>query len=154
MLILASLLFDGMVQTQTDKEHQSSGRNFAYSLMFSNNLVQLLANLGFYTFYHLFHGDDTATRVFSSAPLTRDVLMISLSGALGQIFIYFAISLFNCYLLTIITTSRKLFSVVLSNFWFSHHFHARQWVGSAIVMACLFVEMALSNKNKKGDKQK
>jgi UDP-galactose transporter B1 len=74
--------------------------------------------------------------------------MISLSGAMGQIFIYFAISLFNCYLLTIITTSRKLFSVIFSNFWFNHDFHTRQWIGSSIVMGCLFVEMSMSNKGK------
>ena len=120
--------------------------------MFSNNLVQLFANVCFYLFYYLVHGDDTLIRVVANPTLTSEVFMISLSGAMGQIFIYFAISLFNCYLLTIITTSRKLFSVVLSNFWFNHHFHARQWVGSSIVMACLFVEMSMSNKGK--DKKK
>jgi hypothetical protein len=38
-LIIASLLFDGLVSSQTDMEHQRSGRDYAYSLMFSNNLV-------------------------------------------------------------------------------------------------------------------
>jgi UDP-galactose transporter B1 len=121
--------------------------------MFSNNLVQLLANLAFYTFSYLVHGDDTLMRVVDRT-LAWDVLMISLSGALGQIFIYFAISLFDCYLLTIITTSRKLISVVLSNFWFGHHFHTRQWIGSSIVMVCLFVEMSLSKSKSEGQNAK
>jgi drug/metabolite transporter (DMT)-like permease len=47
--------------------------------------------------------------------------------------------------------------VVLSNFWFNHDFHARQWLGSSIVMACLFVEMSMSKQKKqegKGGKDK
>jgi UDP-galactose transporter B1 len=119
MLIIASLLFDGLVSSQTDKEHQSSGRDYAYSLMFSNNFVQLLANTAVFSFTWLRNGDDTLSRIFSNGPLLRDVLMISASGALGQIFIYFAISIFNTYLLAIITTSRKLFSVVISNMAFN-----------------------------------
>ena len=39
LCIIGSLLFDGVVQSQTDKEHKSSGRDYAYSMMFSNNLV-------------------------------------------------------------------------------------------------------------------
>lgn len=64
-LIITSLLFDGLVSSQTDKEHQSSGRDYAYSLMFSNNLVQLLANAGFYLFTWLTVRDDTLTRIFT-----------------------------------------------------------------------------------------
>lgn len=115
-LVFASLFFDGLVSTQTDKTHKGSGRDYAYSLMFSNNLVQLLANLAFYGFYLFAHGDDTLAHICSSPRLLVDVVMIGVSGALGQIFIYFTISLFNCHLLAVITTSRKLFSVVLSNF--------------------------------------
>ena len=74
------------------------------------------ANLAFYSFYLTVHGDDTLNRVIQTPILLRDVVMIGASGVLGQIFLYLAISLFNCYMLTIITTSRKLFSVVLSNF--------------------------------------
>jgi len=48
--------------------------------------------------------------------------MVGVSGAVGQIFIFLTISLFDCYLLTIITTTRKFFSVVYSNFTFGHNF--------------------------------
>lgn len=56
--------------------------------------------------------------------------------------------MFNCYLLAVITTSRKLFSVVLSNFWFNHGFNERQWMGSIIVMICTFSELLIGKKNK------
>lgn len=82
-LIGASLIFDGLVNSQTDKEHKSSGRDYAYSLMFSNNFVQLAANIAFYGFYSIVHGDDTLTRIIQQPALLRDVLLISASGALG-----------------------------------------------------------------------
>ncbi len=64
-LIVLSLLFDGLVSSQTDKEHQTSGRDYAYSLMFSNNLVQLLANAGFYLFTWATYGDNTLERIIT-----------------------------------------------------------------------------------------
>ena len=152
-LIITSLLFDGLVSSQTDKEHQSSGRDFAYSMMFSNNLVQLIANAGFYLFTWLTVGDDTVTRIFTQGSLLRDVFMISASGALGQIFIYFAISLFNNYLLAVITTSRKLFSVVISNMTFNHHLSPMQWAGAGIVTACTFAELYIGKRNKDKERE-
>lgn len=69
MLIVASLLFDGMVATQTDIDHKKSGRDYAYSLMFSTNVVHLLANLSFFGFSLLAYQDDTLQRIFSSPKL-------------------------------------------------------------------------------------
>jgi len=153
LLIIASLLFDGLVSSQTDKEHQSSGRDYAYSLMFSNNLVQLCANAGFYLFTWAMYGDDTLSRIFTQSNLFRDVMMISASGALGQIFIYFAISLFNNYLLAVITTSRKLFSVVISNITFNHHLSSMQWMGAGLVTFCTFAELYIGKRNKDKERE-
>jgi len=84
-----------------------------------------------------------------------DCVMVGLSGSLGQIFVFLTISLFDCYLLTVLTTTRKFFSVVFSNFRFGHKFSGMQWLGSGIVMACTFVEMFLKKKQPpKDDKQK
>ena len=59
LLIIASLLFDGMVATQTDIDHKKSGRDYAYSLMFSSNVVHLCANLGFFAFSLFAYHDTT-----------------------------------------------------------------------------------------------
>jgi UDP-galactose transporter B1 len=124
VLVIVSLLFDGLTNSQTDKEHKESGRDYAYSLMFSNNFVSLIGNALIYGSTYLAVGDDTMYRMINDWSLMKDVLMIGISGAIGQIFIFFAISLFNCYYLTIITTTRKLISVVISNFSFNHNFTA------------------------------
>ena len=66
----------------------------------------------------------------------------------GQVFIYLTISIFNSYVLTIMTTSRKLFSVIMSSFLFNHKFTAIQWSGAAVVMICTLVELITSRKKK------
>ena len=77
--------------------------------------------------------------------------MTGLTGSVGQVFIFFCISVFDCYLLSVITTTRKFFSVVYSNFIFGHKFTQMQWVGAIIVMACTAAELT-SKKGKKGSK--
>lgn len=76
--------------------------------------------------------------------------MVGLAGSIGQVFIFFCISVFDCYLLSVITTTRKFFSVVYSNFRFGHNFNNMQWTGALIVMACTALELF----SKKGSKPK
>mmetsp|Transcript_14458 Transcript_14458/g.10422 ORF Transcript_14458/g.10422 Transcript_14458/m.10422 type:complete len:125 (+) Transcript_14458:673-1047(+) len=114
--------------------------------MFSNSAVSLLGNIILYSVSVVQSGDDTLQRLFTDPVLLKDVFMIGLAGALGQIFIYFTVSLFNGYVVAIITTTRKLFSVIISNFEFQHNFSPLQWTGAGIVMACTFFEL-LANKH-------
>jgi adenosine 3'-phospho 5'-phosphosulfate transporter B2 len=58
-LVLMSLSFDGLTQTQTDKQHKSTKRDFAYPGMLSNNVVGLVLSLGMYSYSVLVHGDTT-----------------------------------------------------------------------------------------------
>ena len=83
MLVVGSLFFDGLTNSQTDKEHKSSGRDYAYSLMFSNNLVSLIANAGLYSLNFMYNHDDTLARVLNDRTLLVNVLMIGTSGAVG-----------------------------------------------------------------------
>ena len=91
--------------------------------MFTNNLIGLVLSFSIYAVGVATAGDDTHTRILNDQQLLFDCIMVGLSGAIGQVFIFFTISLFDCYLLTIITTTRKFFSVVYSNFKFGHNFN-------------------------------
>ena len=122
VLILGSLAFDGLAQTQTDKQHKASKRDFAYPSMFTNNLFSLVMSVCFYAFSVATNGEDSHERLLNDKDLLYRCIMVGVSGAVGQIFIFLTISLFDCYLLTIITTTRKFFSVVYSNFTFGHNF--------------------------------
>ena len=147
---MMSLAFDGLTQTQTDKNHKEKSRDFAYPSMFTNNLIGLFLSGAMYAFGAMTEGDDTLQRIMSSPEILSECVIWGLAGSVGQIFIFLTISLFDCYLLTIITTTRKFFSVVYSNFRFGHNFDQMQWIGASIVMICTFVELF----SKKAPKEK
>merc|ERR1711934_822231 len=87
ILVLVSLLFDGFVNSYTDKNHQSKKREFAYHTMLYNNMVGLVGNIAFYFVTSMTSEDTTYERVISSSTLQRDILLLGLCGAAGQIFI-------------------------------------------------------------------
>lgn len=148
LLLLGSLTFDGLTGTQTDKQHKETKRDFAYPGMFVNNMVGFVLSAAIYAFGVFTQGDDSHRRIFSDQQLLFDCVMVGLTGSIGQVCIFFCISVFDCYLLSVITTTRKFFSVVFSNFRFGHQFNTMQWVGATIVMLCTAAEL-LSKKDKK-----
>ena len=109
--------------------------------MFTNNLLGLVFSSTIYLYGVISSGDDTHTRILKDPELLFNCVMVGLSGAIGQIFIFLTISLFDCYNLTIITTTRKFFSVVYSNFKFGHNFNNLQWFGGSLVMASTSAEI-------------
>jgi len=148
LLVLMSLLFDGFVNSQTDKNHQTKHRDFAYHSMLYTNLVGLFGNLALFSFACLF-GDTTLQRVLLDYSLMRDIFLIAFCGAVGQIFIFLTISLHDCYKLSIMTTSRKCLTVVISAFVFNHAFSVTQWFGATLVLISTCAEVYLGNKRKR-----
>lgn len=58
-LVMCSLAFDGLTQTQTDMNHKKSKRDFAYPGMLVNNLVGLLFSGSFYIFSVVQYGENS-----------------------------------------------------------------------------------------------
>mmetsp|Transcript_4520 Transcript_4520/g.5607 ORF Transcript_4520/g.5607 Transcript_4520/m.5607 type:complete len:230 (-) Transcript_4520:238-927(-) len=150
VLVLMSLLFDGFVNSQTDKnKKEQTGRDFAYHTMLYNSLVGLVGNSLFFAGACYVQDDTTLVRVMADPTLFRDVLLIALCGAFGQIFIYLTISLHDCYKLSIMTTTRKCLTVVISALAFDHWFTIQQWLGAALVLTSTCAEVYLGNQRKK-----
>jgi len=63
-----------------------------------------------------------------------DILKFSVCSALGQAFIFYTISTFDPLVCTTVTTTRKVFSVLLSIFTKGHALNTQGWAG--ICMAC------------------
>jgi hypothetical protein len=56
-LVMLSLLFDGLVGAQTDKNHQKQKRPFAYYSMLYTNSCLLVGNLTMYAYAYFVSGD-------------------------------------------------------------------------------------------------
>lgn len=58
---------------------------------------------------------------------------MSLLGTMGQLSIYYIVKHFEPYVTAIITTIRKVLTVLLSVVFFRHDLNAMQWLGIGVV---------------------
>lgn len=69
------------------------------------------------------------------------ITMLSIASAFGQMFIYYVLENFQPYMVAIITTIRKMITVICSIFLFNHILSTMQWVGIGIVFYGTLLEM-------------
>ena len=122
VLVLSSLFFDGFISSVQVLNNTKKGRAYAYLTMFYNAAFGMTFNYSCYAFVRATGSDDTLERVLADTNLLKQVIMISMCSAFGQIFIFLTISVLDVYTLTIMTTSRKCLTVCFSAFLFGHNF--------------------------------
>jgi UDP-galactose transporter B1 len=83
-----------------------------------------------------------------------DILVLSITSALGQNFIYYTIHQFGSLNCSIITTSRKFFTILCSVAWFGHSMTSKQWGGVGMVFTGLAFDLYASKKARDAKKQK
>jgi UDP-galactose transporter B1 len=62
-----------------------------------------------------------------------DILLFSICGAIGQVFIFHTLANFESLVLVTVNVTRKMLTMVLSVVWFGHHISGWQWVGVGLV---------------------
>merc|ERR1712226_1394981 len=80
-----------------------------------------------------------------------EVAWFSFSSAVGQSFIFLCVTEFGPLPCSIITTVRKLFTVLASVIYYGHSLITRQWLGTVFVFAGIFLDV-LYGKEKKSEK--
>ncbi|BES97081.1 unnamed protein product [Nesidiocoris tenuis] len=76
------------------------------------------------------------------------VLLVSVTSALGQFCIYKCITEYGTLTTSIITTTRKFFTVFSSILIFGHVLRGRQWVGIVLVFAGLLLDIYYGKSKK------
>jgi len=72
---------------------------------------------------------------------------------LGQNFIFFTIHEFGALANSLITTTRKFFTIVFSIFFFGHRISSMQWVGVVLVFAALGYELYMKHQDRRIQEQ-
>uniref|UniRef100_R4G4R0 Putative udp-gal transporter n=3 Tax=Rhodnius TaxID=13248 RepID=R4G4R0_RHOPR len=80
------------------------------------------------------------------------VFTIATCGAAGQYFIFMCLTEYGTLTCSIITTTRKFFSVFGSVILFGHVLKVRQWLAVACVFTGLFLDIYFGKPKKTGDK--
>lgn len=72
---------------------------------------------------------------------------LALAGALGQLFIFMMVSHFGPLSCSVVTTTRKFFTVLCSVLLFGNTLTGRQWFGTFLVFSGLFADMLFGKKS-------
>jgi UDP-galactose transporter B1 len=145
LLIVASLAFDGIsgiVQDGMVRRLQPT----PYQMMAYNN--------GFSVAYLLvgvaFTGEATPALTFLSThpAIWQPLAGFALCSAIGQIFIYHTVRSHGSLATSIVTTTRKFFTIIVSVLWFGHSLSLSQWSAVAVVFLGLMLHVYLGHRAK------
>jgi adenosine 3'-phospho 5'-phosphosulfate transporter B2 len=88
--------------------------------------------------------------VLSSGQLTRDCILLSLSSAAGQLFVFHTIATFGALVFVTIMTLRQAFAIILSCFIYGHSLGITAYFGIFIVFFTMFTQLyQKANKGRK-----
>ncbi|XP_028610872.1 solute carrier family 35 member B1 isoform X2 [Grammomys surdaster] len=146
LLLLLSLTLDGLTGVSQDhmRAHYQTGSNH---MMLNINLWStVLLGAGI-----LFTGELWEFLSFAERypTITYNILLFGLTSALGQSFIFMTVVYFGPLTCSIITTTRKFFTILASVILFANPISSMQWVGTVLV----FMGLGLDAKFGKGTKK-
>lgn len=146
LLLFASLFMDGVtgpLQERLVARHSPT----THQLMFWQNIcsVAWLA-LGLII---TGEGNRALHFVTTYPSVMSDIMLFSIVSAIGQNFIFYTVRHFNALIVTTITTTRKMFTVLLSIFVYNHAMVWRQWLGLVLVFMAIAWEAAVKQREKK-----
>ncbi|XP_074117296.1 solute carrier family 35 member B1 [Sminthopsis crassicaudata] len=146
LLLLLSLTLDGLTGVSQDhmRAHYQTGSNH---MMLNINLWStLLLGAGI-----LFTGEFWDFLGFAERypSVLYNILLFGLTSALGQSFIFMTVVYFGPLTCSIITTTRKFFTILASVILFANPISSMQWVGTVLV----FMGLGLDAKFGKGSKK-
>jgi len=142
--IAASLVFDGLtggIQKRVKAETAARGmRPKPYDFMFWTNAYMLLTALGF----ALVRGECGRGLAFclENPEIWAKILRFGICSAIGQSFIFFTIAHFDPLVCTTVTTTRKIFSVLISILFKGHSLNGKGWAGVALASAGILADAA------------
>jgi len=141
--ILISLFCDGLLgttQTEVKKKFNPNQWDQMESLNKWAGIICLtVANVSFQM-------GDFIKFVMDHPSVVQDLVMLALLGTFGQIFIFYTIANFSPLMLSILTTTRKFFTVLASIVIYHHEMNIYQWMSIGLVFAGVFIEMMSGNK--------
>lgn len=153
-LLLLNLLIDGATNSWQDQIFLVH-RVRSLQMMFFMNVFSALLMLGYLVANPWTDELARAVAFLAAFPaILPDLLLFSLCGALGQVFIFATLENFGSLSLVTVTVTRKLFTILLSLFWFSHELRSAQWACVGLVFAALLLESYYKRAGKAEGKAK
>ncbi|CDZ98617.1 UDP-galactose transporter related protein [Phaffia rhodozyma] len=165
-LLVINLLIDGATNSGQDeifRRWKVTGQQMMFFMSFFTLLISLPLILLPLPPIPLIHPTPSSQSELSSflsflsthPDLLKPLVGYSVTGALGQLFIFETLGEFGSLTLVMVTVTRKLFTMMLSVVLFDHQLTLGQWLGAAVVFLGIGVEAwakITESKSKKGKK--
>ncbi|KAI5636996.1 UAA transporter family domain-containing protein [Phthorimaea operculella] len=141
VLLILSLTMDGLTGAVQERIKAESSPT-AYAMMLNTNWWStLILSVGVLLSGEIF-------KFLSFVSLYPEVIVyivaLALMGALGQLFIFYMVSEFGPLPCSVVTTTRKFFTVLASVIFFGNVLLGRQWIGAVFVFTGLFLDIFYS----------
>lgn len=135
-LLGTNLAIDGMTNATQDQIFHTYPMVSGQHMMFYMNAMGSLLSASF-LLLHPYNDELQQALLFCAThpAVIRDILLFGLCGALGQCFIFYTLQHYGSLRLVTVTVTRKLFTMLLSVFWFDHVLTFGQWGGVALVFS-------------------
>ncbi|CAJ0586451.1 unnamed protein product, partial [Mesorhabditis spiculigera] len=139
ILMFGYLVFDAFTLNWQKKLFDVKPKVSKYQMMFGVNVFSaVLCAVSLAEQGTLFTSMEFAT---THRGFIRDVFLLSLSGATGQLFIYSTIERFGPIVFSVIMTIRQMLSILLSSFYYGHPMSAWAFVGFFLVFGAMFSDI-------------
>lgn len=137
LLLLLSLLMDGLTGAVQERIKGESSPS-PYSMMLNTNWwSSVIVSIGVVLSGEIF-------KFISFVSLYPEVIIyivsLALVGALGQMFIFYMVAEFGPLPCSVVTTTRKFFTVLTSVIIFGNALLLRQWIGVVLVFSGIFLD--------------
>ncbi|XP_052805276.1 solute carrier family 35 member B1-like isoform X2 [Mya arenaria] len=145
VLLLVSLTLDGLTGASQDRM-RSEHKTGAYHMMFFVNLWSVLwLAIGL-----VVTGEGLAFLGFMERFPSILIKMVTfgIASAIGQVFIFITVTSFGPLPCSIITTTRKFFTILGSVIIFQNPINSRQWAGTVLVFMGLGLDSAYGKEKK------
>lgn len=147
-LIAFSLLMDGMTGAAQDRMRSSKKPSWMNFMYFVNGwssciLITVMAATGEFRFFFDF--------CLKHPTVAWHVALAVVVGIGGQVCISLMVSNFGSLPLSLVTTTRKFFTVLISVITFGNSLSIQQWIATVIIFAALLIDSILSKSKKPTD---
>lgn len=155
VLLILSLSMDGLtgaIQERMRAAHSPTAQHMMLAMNAWSTAIVLVAII---ITGELFEFISFASRY---PYVLSNLALLAVTGAVGQLFIFSMVSSFGPLACSVVTTTRKFFTVLFSVIFFGNALTSRQWLGAFLVFSGLFADAAFGKgkpkKTEKNDKEK
>jgi adenosine 3'-phospho 5'-phosphosulfate transporter B2 len=138
-LLALYLLCDSFTSQWQSKVYKQYGID-QYQMMLGVNIWSMI--MTGITLVHSGEGLTSLAFIMSDSLAFFHMIILSITSATGQLFIFYTIKEFGPVVFTIMMTTRQIFSLVLSCILFSHPLHLLGGLGSSLVFLVVFYRIA------------